>query len=87
MVSNAGTAVHRVESDTWFQAVAPRDAQVPGAAALGAPRFRWIAVHPDQRVELAFVAVRPGTYALICAACGGERGTVAAAVQILPKAP
>ena len=83
-IVNRGARPHVFAAEQFLKAVATRDARVPDVAGFTAPRFTAIEVAPGQRVELAFVAVRPGTYPLTCSAPGHDANGMSGAARIVP---
>ncbi len=83
-ITNRGTRTHELAAEQFLKAVTTRDARVPGVAGFTALRFTAIEIAPGQTVDLAFVAVRPGTYPLTCSAPGHGAGGLSGAARILP---
>ncbi len=83
-IANRGAQPHELAAEQFLKAVATRDARVPGVAGFTAPRFTAIEIAPGQTVEVAFVAVRPGTYPLTCSAPGHGGDGLSGAARILP---
>ncbi len=84
-IVNTGRETHSFAAESFFRAVALREARVVGAASFETPRFPALAVRPGQNVELLLVAVRPDDYPVACTVPGHEGQGMTGALRVLPK--
>lgn len=79
---NTGRERQRLESENFYRALAHRRLRAPREGAAEVEGASGLEVEPGGTLELSFVAVRPGTYALRAAPHG-----FTGAVQIAPRPP
>lgn len=84
-IKNTGREKHYFTAEEFFRAIATRKAQIPAVVEVKAPYFTALELYPGQTLELFFVAVRPGTYNLLCTIPGHSQKGMTGAIKILPR--
>ncbi len=76
-IENRGTVKHYFVSEAFFKAIATRKVQSNTDGEIKAPYFSALEVFPGRSLDLYFIPVRKGDYALRCTISGhAERGMV-----------
>lgn len=66
VIENKGSQKHYFTAENFFRAIATRKLQSNSDGEVKAPYFSAIEVYPGRSLDLYFVAVKPGTYPLVC---------------------
>jgi uncharacterized cupredoxin-like copper-binding protein len=72
VIRNEGTQKHYFTAESFFRAIAARKLQSNTDGEVKAPYFSAIEVYPGRSLDLYFVAVKTGTYPLVCTIEGHE---------------
>ena len=66
VIENKGSQKHYFTAEGFFRAIATRKLQSNSDGEVKAPYFSAIEVYPGRSLDLYFIAVKTGTYPLIC---------------------
>jgi uncharacterized cupredoxin-like copper-binding protein len=66
VIENKGSEKHYFTAENFFRAIATRKLQSNTDGEVKAPYFSAIEVYPGRSLDLYFLAVKSGTYPLIC---------------------
>ena len=66
VIENKGAQKHYFTAEGFFRAIATRKLQSNSDGEVKAPYFSAIEVYPGRSLDLYFLAVKTGTYPLIC---------------------
>src|SRR6185369_952485 len=72
VIENKGSEKHYFTAENFFRAIATRKLQSNTDGEVKAPYFSAIEVYPGRSLDLYFIAVKSGTYPLICTVEGHE---------------
>jgi len=72
VIENRGSQKHYFTAESFFRAIATRKLQSNSDGEVKAPYFSAIEVYPGRSLDLYFVAVKAGSYPLVCTIEGHE---------------
>lgn len=66
VIKNEGSQKHYFTAEGFFRAIATRKLQSNSDGEVKAPYFSAIEVYPGRSLDLYFIAVKTGSYPLVC---------------------